>query len=166
MDYNDKIFNKMDKILERKKQIILYGVPGVGKTYLAKEYIKYVYNKINNRRRAINSANDLNRNYIANNDDELEKCKIQAKAYILRDICYLVYNSPYTENDLIEDIIKNVENEEYWNGCNSEELKKKLIEYNIKIALNLKLIEPDFEGHECYLDIVSRGVKARVLRVQ
>ena len=40
MEYKDKIFNKMNKILESKKQIILYGVPGVGKTYLAKNFIE------------------------------------------------------------------------------------------------------------------------------
>ena len=34
----EEIFNKIDEILERKKQIILYGVPGVGKTYLAKKF--------------------------------------------------------------------------------------------------------------------------------
>ena len=36
----EEIFNKIDEILERKKQIILYGVPGVGKTYLAKKFTK------------------------------------------------------------------------------------------------------------------------------
>ncbi|WP_421077637.1 AAA family ATPase [Methanothermococcus sp. Ax23] len=44
MEFENKIFDKMDKILERKKQIILYGVPGVGKTYLAKKFIE---NQIN-----------------------------------------------------------------------------------------------------------------------
>ena len=38
----EEIFNKIDEILERKGQIILYGVPGVGKTYLARKYVEYV----------------------------------------------------------------------------------------------------------------------------
>ena len=35
-----KEIKEMDKILENKKQTILYGVPGTGKTYLANKYIK------------------------------------------------------------------------------------------------------------------------------
>ena len=34
--------NKIDEILKMKKQVILYGVPGVGKTYLAKRYVNYL----------------------------------------------------------------------------------------------------------------------------
>jgi DNA replication protein DnaC len=61
MEYKDKIFNKMDKILERKKQIILYGVPGVGKTYLAKKFVND-YSKASIKTQYLNNSqsdNDL-----------------------------------------------------------------------------------------------------------
>jgi DNA polymerase III delta prime subunit len=39
-DLDTKIKEKMDKLLNSKKQIILYGPPGTGKTWLARNYVK------------------------------------------------------------------------------------------------------------------------------
>ena len=56
----EEIFNKIDEILERKKQIILYGVPGVGKTYLARKYVeKFVSQTSNNNYENKNNNGDV-----------------------------------------------------------------------------------------------------------
>ena len=38
----------IEELLEEKKQIIFYGPPGTSKTFVAKKFAKYFYNKIRN----------------------------------------------------------------------------------------------------------------------
>ena len=42
---DEKIVNEIKQILDHKKQVILYGAPGTGKTYMANEYVKSIYNE-------------------------------------------------------------------------------------------------------------------------
>ena len=100
MEYKDKIFNKMDKILESKKQMILYGVPGVGKTYLARTFVdKFLDNNLNSNKDISKNAQDNTK---------------EANAHIIRDICYLIYKEGIDSEEKIIKKIDSINNKNYW----------------------------------------------------
>ena len=88
-----ELFHKINEILEMKKQIILYGVPGVGKTYLARKFA----NKFLNNKSNIESVDTTK---LPNTNTR------GANAHIIRDICYLISEGIKNEKDLIKEMKK------------------------------------------------------------
>ncbi len=130
----NKIFDKMDKILERKKQIILYGVPGVGKTYLAKRFVN------NYNRRPYKKLQYLNN---SQSDKDLSNLNIDAgtKAHILRDICYLISDGISDIDNIINTMKNKISDETYWKAYALRSKKENAIKYSLEKGKELNLID-------------------------
>ena len=127
----EEIFNKIDEILEIKKQIILYGVPGVGKTYLAREFANtFLNDKLN-----------------IEHEDNAKIPNINtrgANAHIIRDICYLISEGVDNEDKIIKEIMnKNKTNKYYWSKYppTTKVSKETKIKSSLKRAELLNLIK-------------------------
>ncbi len=154
----EEIFNKIDEILERKKQIILYGVPGVGKTYLVQKYVEYLSKLNKNTEKSCNYGNENNyENKHINKSCEIE---LKPQPHIIRDICYLLKKGVEPKNILIKKIIENANDDKYWSGKISEDLKRKLIEQNLEILKHWRLIS----GSD-YLTLNLEKFEKRVLNI-
>ncbi|EHP85989.1 McrB family protein [Methanotorris formicicus] len=164
----EELKEKIDKILEKKGQIILYGVPGTGKTWLASDYVKEKTEDNKNRYgfitfhqsysyeefiEGLKPKNDENGNIIYDVEDGI------FKRMCILAIYGALKNKENNGNTTVSNINFNTTKNE---NLTYEEIKQKVI----NAIKNKELTKKDFEKAPKYcliIDEINRGNISNIL---